>query len=495
MVRDYRYGWGFKDPLYYLSYLVPNYFDFEFGGPVATNPGYDLLYLGGMGIAGVLLAFAVKRALRQSVPALGVLLVCAFFVTNPFGVVSSVLLRWPLGAQLIRDYYFLGGVTPAIAMLAAAGLHEGLSRQCKPARWANVAAAIVAASSAVWSVRLLLLWKRGAPSLARGDASIADGIAAVLLASSMILLYSRSCRRLRVALTAAMVLLTAAEYKAFGTSKRVNTGESGPSYVTNLFPGMDDEVYRRITSRPDFRSAIDEGGPFTTDLRHGGITTPQGFDPLLPANYRRLIESLTTFRTDREFEFDPSDEDTLRLFGVRYFITIESSPRFPQLQASSSYKLLESSDSHFEVFELVDAQPAYGWEPITVGDVHSDGWSPERRRFTVNSESGGTFRLSEQYFPGWSALIDGSPVKIELCHTALQCVSVPPGVHEIEFRYRSRPLRIGAIISLLSCAGFLSAVWLFSSDPEKLGNSRKVNWDRSPRGRVAGPVSGREGPG
>jgi uncharacterized membrane protein YfhO len=76
----------------------------------------------------------------------------------------------------------------------------------------------------------------------------------------------------------------------------------------------------------------------------------------------------------------------------------------------------------------------------------------------VRSESGGVFRLSEQNLPGWQATVDGRETPIERCHDALQCVAVTMGDHNVEFRYRSRWLIPGALVSLFSLLLALAAV-------------------------------------
>jgi hypothetical protein len=217
-----------------------------------------------------------------------------------------------------------------------------------------------------------------------------------------------------------------------------------------------------MTARRDFRTAIDIGGLFATKLRHTGLTTPQGFDPLLPASYQGLIASVAAWRTDREFEFDPAAHQVLRFFGVRYFMTSEIGPRWKTLKADSSYTLLQPPTSFFKVFELRNPEPPYGWTTPTVGKVETLRWSPEHRSFAVHSDGGGTFRLAEQYYPGWTVRIDGVEATIDPCHQALQCVAVPAGSHQVEFDFRSRSLRAGAVVSatfLLACA-FLAGMAL-----------------------------------
>src|SRR5258708_37180983 len=97
--------------------------------------------------------------------------------------------------------------------------------------------------------------------------------------------------------------------------------------------------------------------------------------------------------------------------------------------------LMKPETKYYKIFELADAQPAFGWEQT--GSAEITAWEPERRAFQVHSQSGGLFRLSEQNLPGWKATVDGREPSIEHCHDALQCISLPAGDPPVEFRYRS----------------------------------------------------------
>ena len=101
----------------------------------------------------------------------------------------------------------------------------------------------------------------------------------------------------------AALILAAADYKTFGTSKRFNAyrGAASANYVAQPFPGLNTAVYESLRSHPEYRSALDLTGPFPQNLRHNGLTTPQGFDPLLTMRYKTLVDQVGHFRSNREF--------------------------------------------------------------------------------------------------------------------------------------------------------------------------------------------------
>ena len=438
---------GTKDPRYFISYFLPNYFDFGLDVPVETNLGQDYLYLGAPAFAGLALIL-IRRSFGGAGPPLAVFVTSLLFVTNPFGALGNVIGRSTALAQVFSTYYFLAGVTAAVAVLAAIGLDYGLRGTRKaPPRWF---AATTITLSLGWSIRLALVWIDGKKFATRWLSGV-DALAASILFVLLIVVFTGSSGFFRGCAAAALLILTAAEYKAFGTSKRFDAtrGRLDIEYVLQPSPGLNAGVYQSLLQHPEYRSALDLTAPFPTDLRHTGLTTPQGFDPFIPEQYRILIEGISHFRTNREFDLNPDDGEALRLLGVRYFISSENGPLCSRLSSSPHFRLLQPADSYYKVFEYADSRPSFGWEEMD-HEVELRAWQPERRAFTVRSPSGGRFRLAEQFFPGWNATVDEIQVSIERCHNAFQCIAVPPGQHRVEFRYHSRWLILGGIVSLCS---------------------------------------------
>jgi hypothetical protein len=428
---EMKYGNGVSAPAYYISYLAPNYFDFGLHVPVDANPGHDYLYLGAPALFG-LLYLVRRRGWRDVAPLLAVLAATAFLATNPFGIVSEVISHSTLLGQLCRDWYFLAGLTLAAAPLAALGLDHYL-RQTKPAGRAWVAYGTLVLLAG-WSVRGLIVARPAGPGLPSGLGSVIEAAVMLILFALAIHVLRAQRGALRTCLAAALLATVAIDYHVHGTSKRFNAASGQFSGARNMIPGMDDAVYRQLRAQPQYRVALDRH-PFPYELRLSGMRTPQGFDPLLTVQYRKLVESLGSFQTDREFDIHSANRDGLRLLGVRYFVSNERAPQYPRLLNDSAFRLLEPSDSYYKVFEFRNARPSYGWVDQDANRLaRVTDWAPERRAFIVHSDTGGRFALSEQFFPGWHASIDGAPARIVRWTEAFQAVEVPPGEHVVDFR-------------------------------------------------------------
>ena len=73
--------------------------------------------------------------------------------------------------------------------------------------------------------------------------------------------------------------------------------------------------------------------------------------------------------------------------------------------------------------------------------------------------------LSDSWYPGWLATVDGVDVPIERANILFRAVRVPPGDHTVEFRYEPRSVSTGALVSAGSIGAavvLFGGLWLWS---------------------------------
>lgn len=68
--------------------------------------------------------------------------------------------------------------------------------------------------------------------------------------------------------------------------------------------------------------------------------------------------------------------------------------------------------------------------------------------------------MSENYFPGWRAEVDGRAVEIHEVYTALRGVVADRGLHRIRLEYRPRSVHLGAVGTLAGLGGACALAWL-----------------------------------
>jgi len=87
--------------------------------------------------------------------------------------------------------------------------------------------------------------------------------------------------------------------------------------------------------------------------------------------------------------------------------------------------------------------------------------APERVVIRAHTDGESYLVLSDSWYPGWRALVDGSEAPIERANLLMRAVYLPSGDHTVEFRYEPSSVRNGFVLSLCSillAAGLLVAL-------------------------------------
>ncbi len=455
-----RYGTGYDDPIYFISYLVPNYFDFGLNMSPLTNFGKEYLYLGAPGILGIALAFTRDKFVKI-VPALAVTAISLIFFANPFNIVLNAIQNSLLLLDILRSTYFLAGVSVGLAELSAQGLDAFLTRKSEPVpRWMLWVALTLMGS---WATYELVRWFQpyASANFAHGMAGIFDPAITLVIFALAIYVYRAQSGFWRSVMAAILVIFSAIDYKAFGTSKRFNAGQGdGPVYSWNSFGAMNVEAERALRPPSDYRVLLFDQGPPPHAARHVGWNTAQGFEPFVSIVYHKLGATLGTWPTDRGLSIDPTNLEALELLGVRFVIVGEGASAYHPLLEHPRFRGIDITHGAYKVFEYLDSKPIYQLHGSSEDRIDVLRREPEHRILKVSSKQEGLLSFAEQSYPGWSAKLDGSPLAIEPWQIAFQAVRVPPGEHTVEFIYSERLLPLGATISLISLA--LLAGWIIA---------------------------------
>lgn len=103
----------------------------------------------------------------------------------------------------------------------------------------------------------------------------------------------------------------------------------------------------------------------------------------------------------------------------------------------------------------VEARPAVDSDTPADQRVEIVAYDPEHVEVAVSAEQPGLLVLSDSYYPGWIARVDGVEAPIVPANVLARGVFVPPGDHTVTFTYAPASWRWGR---LLSAAGLL--LWL-----------------------------------
>ena len=116
------------------------------------------------------------------------------------------------------------------------------------------------------------------------------------------------------------------------------------------------------------------------------------------------------------------------------------------------------------VLEEEPGIPAKILEEKEKGKTEIIEYSPNRIELRVETESPGLLFLSDNYYPGWKAFVDGQEKKIYRANYSFRAIVIPQGTHEVRFVYSPNSFKFGLRISFLSLLtllllGFLIPRW------------------------------------
>jgi Bacterial membrane protein YfhO len=92
----------------------------------------------------------------------------------------------------------------------------------------------------------------------------------------------------------------------------------------------------------------------------------------------------------------------------------------------------------------------------------------DRLEVEADAERDGLLVVSDAWFPGWTATVDGRAAEVERVNYVFRGVRVGPGTHRVEFAYRPLSWRVGWIVSVLALLAIIAALAL----PPRTGRRR-----------------------
>ncbi|MEJ2211978.1 MAG: YfhO family protein, partial [Anaerolineae bacterium] len=240
-----------------------------------------------------------------------------------------------------------------------------------------------------------------------------------------------------------------------------------------------------------------------------GVASADGYANLTPAYLTQvwgnekqagLIKNLV-YRYGEELRAWPGFRRLLSLYNVRYLIThmpfhedgfdligvygpgahlYENRDVLPRAFVVPTYTLASDLPAVLERLVAPEFDPRS--EVVLLGDLPGGGtmpaggsprgdfassarisdYEPQRVAVEVESNAAGFLVLSDLYYPGWQATVDGQPSPIYQADACIRAVPVEAGAHRVEFAFRPLPLRRGALISGLSLAALAVTWWLAS---------------------------------
>ena len=113
----------------------------------------------------------------------------------------------------------------------------------------------------------------------------------------------------------------------------------------------------------------------------------------------------------------------------------------------------------FDTAAPVSARTVSALPPPLPTKVTVSQYEPGRISLTLDTPApaGSALLVAENYYPGWTATVNGQPAKVGRADLTITGVELPEGAKTVELRFDSTPYRTGKTITLVALA--LSTLW------------------------------------
>lgn len=120
----------------------------------------------------------------------------------------------------------------------------------------------------------------------------------------------------------------------------------------------------------------------------------------------------------------------------------------PVADFEAAFRRVQSTDFRPEEVAVVENGPRLEGEGH--GRVDVVRYSPNEVILSVHTDAPALLVLSDVYYPGWQAWIDGQAVPIYRTDVTFRGVLVPPGEHVVRMRFLPRTFRAGAALAAVT---------------------------------------------
>ncbi len=222
-------------------------------------------------------------------------------------------------------------------------------------------------------------------------------------------------------------------------------------------------MHTRATVGGNFWPGEPRGNDYVTRLRWQPPSVPLAISVRATLPEGRLVVRGVSLVDERTGSFQAlvlSDRGHFRLVhsgDVKVYENMDVLPRAflvhkAKVVGDSDAASLSSLESDFD--PAAEVLLADGTEldfPLPDGEesVMIRHYAPERIEIEVSAAAPGYLVLSDAWYPGWEARVDGTPVPVRRANLLFRAVAVDTGVHVVEFTFRPRSLFIGLGISLV----------------------------------------------
>ncbi|MEK6324713.1 MAG: YfhO family protein [Acidobacteriota bacterium] len=268
------------------------------------------------------------------------------------------------------------------------------------------------------------------------------------------------------------------------------------------------ETNRRVANEPIAHKII---APPNTLLPYQ-LATVTGKNQQFPKWYREFASLIEPQQNLSHVVFDEYSSPFFDLLNVRYVMTHESAARlagYDLLATAEGVSLYENREAMPRAFfarDVIEVESASaslevlreaGFDPHTAAVIETGNRvatapnsrpprayvfpkiiEDRRNRVVIETNFGeeGLLVVSDNYYPGWRAFVDGLPTEVFRANHTMRAVNVPAGHHMVSFAFMPATLFV-SIYSSLAAAALILVALILGAVKRRRSNSYDIRQD------------------
>lgn len=239
--------------------------------------------------------------------------------------------------------------------------------------------------------------------------------------------------------------------------------------------GAEGMLYYRLQGVEGYDAVyIRRYGQFIASLSNGKLTDSYrsvvsypkgGKHALLGANFlgvKYIVHKFSDAQNVWEFPFWNYNPPLKALFDDGHYQVLENTNAFPRAFLVSSVreeknpqKILDSmfsSKTNLRQTAVVE-EPLIGADTLSSGSAQITLYTPNKIEIKTNARNSSFLVLTDAFYPGWNAYVDGNKTKIYRADFAFRGVQTPSGKHMVEFRYEPQSFYYGVFTAIIGLIG------------------------------------------
>jgi len=250
-----------------------------------------------------------------------------------------------------------------------------------------------------------------------------------------------------------------------------NLGEEATNYYKLPSLGGYDAIYiKRYGEFMAFLSngKLQESARSVVNFPNTGIDSPKALN-LLGVKY--VVFRVSDGRSSWTFPFwNYKDKTFSLLFNDATYQILKNNNTFPRAFLVNKYQIesnpqkilnkmfSKSFDLRSEI--VLEKNPNLKFDQSSTGSAEILSYAPNKVIIKTNSNGNSLLFLSDSFYPGWEAYVDGKKTDVYRADFAFRAVYVPRGTHSIVFIYNPLSFKIGVLLAIF-CIIFVFSLGIF----------------------------------